>query len=152
MNKKTIFLSMGLVAVISGGWYGYSEYNRGVKKLESVKADLQMPANMLISAFEKDEQEANTIYLDKVIAVQGTVKAVEQDEKGDITIILGDLDDMSSVRCYMDSLFRQQAKGLIKGNLVTVKGACTGFNADDLLGSDVILNRCVIEKNNFNKQ
>jgi hypothetical protein len=103
-------------------------------------------AAALITAFETNETHANTKYLDKVIAVNGKIKTVEKDEKGFYSIILGDTGSMSSVRCSMDSTHQQGAAKLTPGVFVTVKGACTGFNADDLLGSDVILNRCVVEE------
>jgi hypothetical protein len=47
----------------------------------------------------------------------------------------------------MDSASVKQAVNLQAGTNVIVKGVCTGFNADELVGSDVVLNRCVqIEK------
>jgi hypothetical protein len=30
---------------------------------------------------------------------------------------------------------------------IKIKGNCTGYNEDELLGLDVIINRCVIEGN-----
>jgi hypothetical protein len=33
------------------------------------------------------------------------------------------------------------------GMTVKVKGNCTGYNEDELLGLDVIMNRCIIEEN-----
>jgi hypothetical protein len=48
----------------------------------------------------------------------------------------------------MDSVHQQDAAKVSVGTSVTVRGACTGFNKDEMgLGSDVILNRCVIVKN-----
>jgi hypothetical protein len=48
----------------------------------------------------------------------------------------------------MDSTHQKDAAKLVSGSSTTVRGSCTGFNKDDLgLGSDVILNRCVIVSN-----
>jgi hypothetical protein len=64
------------------------------------------------------------------------------------TVVLGKMDKMSSVRCSMDSTQVATASNLQAGSTVTIKGACTGFHADDMgLGSDVVLNRSVIETN-----
>ena len=71
---------------------------------------------------------------------------MEKDESGHYTLILGEEGSMSSVRCSMDSTHQQAADELQINTEVIIKGACTGFNADQLLGSDVILNRCVIVK------
>jgi hypothetical protein len=55
---------------------------------------------------------------------------------------------MSAVRCAMDTLFTNELMTLKKDQTITIKGMFTGFQKDDtgLLGSDIILNRCVIEK------
>ncbi len=145
MKKKRIVLGFFVVAIIGGAWFGYSEYNRKVRDLANVRAQVTMQANELIAAFEQNEVTANAKYLDKIIAVKGIVKKVEEDERGYISFILGDEGSMSSVRCSMDSVHVKDIVHVKDGADVTIKGACTGFNADELLGSDVILNRCVIE-------
>lgn len=147
MKQKKLIIIIALATVLlGGGWYGYSEYNRKVKDLSRVKADVVLDAKTLIQSFEKDEAASNVNYLDKIIAVKGNVKAVEKNDQGHVTVILGEEDGMSSVRCSMDSTHQGDVVSLSRGKMLTMKGACTGFNADELLGSDVILNRCVIEK------
>lgn len=148
MKKKQIFFSIILVAVFAGAWYGYGEYSRKVINLSDVKAQFHLEAAELLHAFEKDEAGANTLYLDKIIAVKGQVRSVEKDDKGNYTLVMGDGSSMSSVRCSMDSVHVKDVESVKEGNELTVKGACTGFNKDELLGSDVILNRCVIENKN----
>jgi hypothetical protein len=144
MKKKTFILSFISVGVIGGVWFGYNEYNRKVKDLADVKAQITMQTNELITAFEKDEKIANAQYLDKIIAVKGNVKTIEKDDRGNYSIVLGDNGSMSSVRCSMDSVHVKDVSSIKEGIEVVVKGACTGFNSDELLGSDVILNRCVL--------
>ena len=145
MKKKRIILSFIAVAIIGGAWFGYSEYNRKVEDLEEVKAQVIIGSNEIIAAFEKGETAANAQYLGKIIAVKGIVKTIEKDDRGYYSIVLGHAGSMSSVRCSMDSLHAKDIAAVKEGIEITVKGACTGFNADELLGSDVILNRSVIE-------
>jgi hypothetical protein len=146
MKKKRIIAGILLVAIIGGAWFGYGEYSRKVKDLANVDAQVKMQSSELISVFEKNESAANSELLDKIIAVTGNVKQIERNEYGYYTVVLGDQGSMSSVRCSMDSVHVKDIAGIKEGSSVTVKGACTGFNADELLGSDVILNRCVIEE------
>jgi DNA polymerase II small subunit/DNA polymerase delta subunit B len=146
MKKKRILLAFISVAFIGGAWFGYSEYNRKVKDLSTVTAEITLQTNELIAAFENNETVANAKYLDKIIAVKGCVKEIEKNDRGHYSIVLGDKAGMSSVRCSMDSVHVKDILMVKEGSVVTVKGACTGFNADELLGSDVILNRCVIEE------
>lgn len=144
MKRKNILFSIMTLAVIIGGLYGYKEYTRKVKDLSNVKEHVQLSANELITAFEKNEVEANALYLDKIIAVKGNIKAVEKNDKGYYSVILGDEMSMSSIRCSMDTAYGRDISKLKTGTFITIKGACTGFNADELVGSDVILNRCVV--------
>ena len=145
MSRKKIIFSVIAVAILCGSWYGYSEYTRKVKDLSTVKAQVKMEADELISAFEKNEAEANAMFLDKIIAVSGTVKAIEKNDMGYYSVILGN-ESMSSVRCSINPEHQEAVASLVEGSSVTMKGACTGFNADELLGSDVILNRCVVQR------
>ena len=145
MKQKKIIISALAVLILCGGWYGYREFNRKVKDLGSVRSDMKLTTDALISSFEKDELKSNTLYLDKIIAVTGMIRAIEKDEKGQFTIVLGNDDSMSSVRCSMDPDHNDEFTSLTEGKIVSLKGACTGFNSDELLGSDVILNRCVVD-------
>ena len=145
MKRKKILIASLVTLVICGGWYGYSEFNRKVKDLDKVRSDVKLQTTALVSAFENDETNANTLYLDKVIEVTGTVRTIEKDEKDQYTIVLGEEGTMSSVRCSMDPDQNEDVTRLAPGVKIIIKGACTGFNADELLGSDVILNRAVIK-------
>jgi len=144
--KKKIFVGLATIA-ITMGLYGYREYIRKNKNLSYVKANFKIQANAFIKEFEENEKKANEKFLDKIIAVSGAIRDVIKDDKGYYSIVLGDDENMSTVRCSMNSIDQDEVELLKKGNKIMIKGACTGFNADDLLGSDIILNRCVIQKN-----
>lgn len=145
MKRKKIILLAIALAVAGGGLYGFSEYTRKVKDLSKVKAQVSMNAAELIASFEKNEAEANARLLDKIIAVKGTVKTVEKNDLGYYTLVLGDEGSLSSVRCSLDPRYHRAVENISTGDYITIKGACTGFHADELLGSDVILNRCVLQ-------
>lgn len=142
--KRIIFFSVAII-LVTVGLYAFSEYNRKVKDLSKVKADVEVSAADILAEYEKDETASNQLYLDKVIAVKGTVKSLEKNDKGHYAVVLGNENAMASVRCSMDSVHQKQVEDIVTGSVVTIKGACTGFNSNDLLGSDLILNRCVIQ-------
>lgn len=146
--KKKIFISLAIIA-IAAGLYGYREYTRKNKNLSYVKANFKIQVNALIKEFEENEKMANKKFIDKIIAVSGTIKDVIKDDKGYYSIVLGGDENMSTVRCTMNTIDQGEVGLLKTGSEIMIKGACTGFNADDLLGSDIILNRCVIQKNNL---
>ena len=144
-TKKKFFAAISMLVLVAGS-YGYMEYTRGSKDLLYTKADYISIAKDLIKEFEQNEKAANEKFINKVIAVNGTVKDVIEDGDKFYTVMLGDGASTSSVRCSMDANHQSEAALLQLQRNVTIKGICTGFNADDLLGSDVILNRCIIEK------
>ena len=144
MKRTLLLIVLALVIVL--GFYGYREYVRGNKDLQEVAAQVTISAPDLIKAFETDSASANRSYLGKIIAVEGTVKSVEKEEGG-ATISLGEPGTMSSVRCSMDSAHLAEVAAVKAGQALTIKGACSGFNQDELLGSDVVLNRCVLTIN-----
>ncbi len=150
MKRKKIIIYTVLVLLVAGavaGFYIYKEYNRKHKDTADLKPDFTAPATQLLGEFGKDEKESNTKYLGKVLQVDGLVKDIVKDDNGFYTIVVGDTASMSSVRCSLDSVHNGQGATVNKGAAIAVKGICSGYNADEMLGSDLILNRAVIEKN-----
>lgn len=129
----------------AGTWYGYHEYNRGNKDYTKARADFVTTVPQLIGEFEKDDSSAGIKYNGKALEITAPIKNIEKDEKGFYTISLGDSTGLSSVRCSMDTTHQSDLTHLQKGSTITIRGACTGFIKDEMgLGSDVILNYCVI--------
>lgn len=148
MKKKTlIIVTTLLIALGACAWYAYSEFTRKVKDLSTVRADMHLSAAELIAEFEANEKSANEKYLDKVVAVRGTIREVQKSGEGNYAVVLGSGEGLSSVRCSMDADYAGEVADLPEGTLVIVKGAVTGFYSDELLGSDVVLNRAVIQRN-----
>lgn len=147
MQRKKITWLIILLVVLGGGWYGYREYTRTNKDLLEVNAHFTRPAGDLIKEYEADDSVATKKYNGKIVEVNGFVKKIDTDDQGYYTIVLGDTASLSSVRCSMDSTHQKDAANIAEGSSATIRGACTGFNKDEMgLGSDVILNRCVIIK------
>lgn len=148
MKRKKIIryiLIALLVIIAAAALYIYKEYNRTHKDTTRLKADYSLSATDLIKEFETNEQASNKKYTDKVVRVDGEVKDILRDDKGFYSLVLGDTASLSSVRCSIDSVHSQEAAAVKKGERIAVKGICSGFNADELLGSDVILVRSVVD-------
>ncbi|MGN6400166.1 MAG: OB-fold protein [Flavisolibacter sp.] len=141
---KKIILLVLVVIIAAAGFYAYREYNRTNKDLKDSKAEITTDAAALIAAFEKDSSSANKKYIDKLIAVSGSVKSIDKDGNP-VVIALGQSGEMSSVQCSMDSTHATDYKAVKEGDQITIKGKCTGGQTQDLFGTDVILNRCVLE-------
>jgi hypothetical protein len=150
MKKKKIIrivLVSLLVIVAFCGIYIYKEYNRKLPKTENLSAHYDITATQLIKEFEENEVLANKKYLDKVLSLKGTIQNKETSGNGFVVSIKDDAAASSSVRCSIDSAYAPDIAGITDGTKITIKGICTGFNKDELLGSDVIMVRCLVESN-----
>jgi hypothetical protein len=148
-NKKIIYRLIVIVIflIIGVGLYAYKEYNRKNVNIAETKAAYTLTELQLINEFAKDQNASNKKYLGKILELSGNIKKIDTDANGYHTLILGNSENMNSVRCSVDSVFNKEAHNLTEGSPVVIKGICTGYNADDLgLGSDVILNRSIAIK------
>lgn len=140
-HKLSKYLLAAVLVLMAAGIYVYREYNRKAPDTSELAAAYELTGMELIQAFQNGEANANTLYLGKVLAVSGTIKSVERDSSGTQTLVLGDAASMASVRCIMEKA--SEVASYAEGKTITIKGICTGYNADDMgLGADVILNRC----------
>lgn len=143
--KRKYIIGITALLLLFGAWYGYHEYNRKVVPTSELKAEFAVNAVEFIQAFEQDEAAANQRFLGKIVAVTGTIKSIDSAAGRINTIVLGDPSAMSAVRCLLDSSSSQTIPPLDKGKPIQLKGYCIGATIDPLLGTDVVLERCVIE-------
>ncbi len=147
MKKKTILMYSTIIVVIASltiGFYAYTEYNRKPKMPANADVDYVVDYAVLLGDFTANQQNANNRYLNKILKITGTVKTIDDDGNGNMTIVLGDSVSMNAIRCAISPTAHEKAKLLKTAQAITITGVCTGFNSDELLGSDIILNRCVI--------
>jgi len=138
------------VAFIALSFYGGHEYFRANADMADLKESVHADAVDLLNEFLNNDSLATKNYLGKILIIKGTLRELEKDEKGDYTLVLGEEGISSTIRCTMDAKHNQQSSALKKGTVIAVKGELTGFNADGtgLLGSDVLMNRCVVKDQN----
>src|SRR5690606_16275335 len=92
--------------------------------------------DVLVKAFEKDEQHANSIYLGKAIQVKGEIEETIKNQNGQTVVRLRYEDPMSGVQGTMkDKELKVEA-----GQTVTIKGFCNGYI--ELTG--VLLSDCIV--------
>lgn len=126
MTKKIIIAALA-VAII-GASLGLYLFNKPLDSTTGMKPDFSMSTVELISAFETNEELANTKYLDKVISVKGSVTKVERNNDK-VTVYLDADSPMSSVIFQLED-----GHSDIKiGQEVTLKGICTGYLMDVVL-------------------
>jgi RecJ-like exonuclease len=143
MKRRIIYLSI-LVIFSLTGIYMYTEYSRTNKDLLKEKTAFTIDAASLIRAYEQNETRFQQDYTDRVITVRGAIKKIDASENP-VVIALGTGEGFSSVQCSMDSTHSKLYSAIKEGQLVALKGIVTGGRSEDLFGTDVIMNRCVVE-------
>ena len=132
MNRKQIFLIAGgilaIIILIIGVKWIFQPASKSVQKEE---AEFMFGSSALVNEFITDEQMANSLYLDKVIQVTGTINNIVDDESV-IVVSLKDPESTSGVLCSFDKSVLSADK-LTLGTKITVKGICTGFLLDGVL-------------------
>jgi hypothetical protein len=133
---KKIGIDILLICLI-GAFIAREMYNKPHIDVAENPADISVTANILLADFSLDETKANSKYLDKIIAVKGTITNIEFNaEKA--TISLQTEDDFGSVVCYLVKDEFKKSAEIKEGQEVEIKGICTGFLMD------VILVKCVM--------
>ena len=140
--KRILFIVI-IVGLAVAAFFAFREYNRTNKDLKNTTPDITTDVTGILAAFDKDSASFNKKYTDKVIAVSGVVKSIDQ-QGNPVVIALGNAGEMSSVQCSMDSTYARDYQSVKEGAQVTIKGLCTGARADEMFGTDVILNRCIL--------
>lgn len=133
--KKILFVLLALLLV--GGGTAYYLWNKPHENISELEADVAIDAAQLFKEYEENEDAANAKYLEKTIAVTGTVKEATKSDDGKTAKIILDAGSDFGVSCELDPLSKHPRVDFTPGEKVTFKGKCTGLNFD------VQLARCV---------
>lgn len=146
MKKRKILIGtvIVLLAVLIASAYIYKEYNRKHADTATLNPDYVLSATALLNQFAHDSALSSRKYMDRLLQVSGVVKQVDSIDDRNLVMVLGDSTVRSAVRCNLDSVHQSVAMRIQAGQTITVKGVCSGYNQDELLGSDVILIRCAL--------
>lgn len=131
MNKKKIILLV-LLLVIVGAGISYKMYNKPHKNITETPVDIYVSANTILKEFSSDEKTANSKYLEKIIAVNGAISSIKiENGKGIITLTTNN--DFGGVLCHLSEKATTKINSLTTGQIITIKGVCTGYLMDVVL-------------------
>lgn len=133
--KRKIFAGV-LILIVVVAIIGYRMYSKQTPDIVDETADVIVTAKDLIAAFEKDTAAAGKMYLDKILAVTGTVKNV--DTSG--AVVMGEEGTPSEVVIGLDRRHLKDVEKIRVGAVATLQGICSGYNkssgdTDDLLAA-----------------
>lgn len=132
---KKLLIVVILLGLI-GLFWGYKMWNKPHENISEQKVAFTVSANNVLGEFEKNEADANTKYINKIIKVTGKVSNIESNDSTSIVTLETD-NPMSGVICELDPYSKHPRTNFQVGESIAFKGYCTGFL------SDVIISRCV---------
>ncbi len=138
MNKMSkIIIALAFIALAaSGGYYYVFVYSKNHHRNIQSEKSLSIQADSLSAQYQADETKANSLYLNKVLRITGTIISIDKDQTGKITLMIGKEDAFSNVSVTLSQTSPIAQKA---GDTITLKGVCTGAL------SDVVITDAVIE-------
>ena len=137
MKIKRIVLVVFVIGVVSAiGFYYYA--NRPVSDTTDQVADVTISATGLMSAYENNEKEADSLYLGKILEVAGVISSVDTAAK---VVTMETESMMGTVSCEFPADAATMLSGLAKGNSIIIKGECAGFLMDVVMKRSSVVHR-----------
>lgn len=126
MNKKfrIILFSIAMVGILAFTGYNYVMYG-GARNLSSEETAYKVSSKSISTEFSSNVETANKKYLEKAIAIEGTITKITGTE-----VIID-----NSIICNLKEL----DPSITKNQIITLKGRVVGY--DDLLG-ELKLDQC----------
>ena len=145
MKRKTLYVILFFVMLfIIGGSIGLYMYNKPVKNFAESEAEITLTSKDLFNAFTNDQAQASSKYVseDKTIQIKGKILDITQNAEGITNILIDVADPEGDISCTLIKEEAQKAKKYKAGNMITLKGQCTGYQ--ELINKEVILIGCGI--------
>jgi hypothetical protein len=136
-------ITVFIIAVVVAGSYAYYEFNRENKDLKDVKPAISINSSELMKNFTADLKNYDSLYKNKVIEITGVITRIDTTELPMI-VFFGEKNSMSSIQCSMNPEHHESYRSLIVGSMTRLKGMYIGAISEELFGTDIKLNRCVI--------
>ncbi|WP_411029580.1 OB-fold protein [Spongiimicrobium sp. 3-5] len=128
-----------LIALTLGSAIALYYYNKPAIDVQNADTAYALSAKNLIWEYQEDEISTNKKYLEKIIQVKGLVAEVAFHKGFHVVTLNGEGLD-SKVICHMEPTENKKTAGLEKGQMVAVKGICTGYLLDVMLIKCVLIN------------
>lgn len=135
--RKTILWSVLALVVIGAGIYWYVATEKFADTNDR-EAAYTVNALDFIREFHANDSAANTKYRDKIITVNGTVSAVEPADSATMNIKFVDTTTGSYVIFAFQEQHVAEAKTVKEGDVVSIKGSCSGGTFSEILGVEKI--------------
>ena len=125
-NKIIIVIASIAVIAFSAYYYIFIYSSNNHRQVQSETA-IAITSDSLVAKYQADEKLANSLYLNKAVAVTGNLLSIDKNQEGKTTLVIGRSDSFSNVSVTMSSDSPITKK---VGAPITIKGLCTGALSD----------------------
>lgn len=132
MKKVVLIL---LVVLIAGIGIGYYLYNMPVASVADRDPVAIVTADELMESYENNETGSDSLYLDKLVQVEGIIQSIQSDTSG-VIILLSTSGGMFGISCKLEP-GQIAPRSASEGAKIQLKGIVNGYMGD------VSMNRCV---------
>ena len=134
--KKIILYALVLILIVATSGYYYVFIYSKNRKFDMEHAEsMNIKADELVKAFQENEANANKLYIDKVLLINGVVGATAKTQAGETSVTLSSSDPFSGVMATLDSTITSQVK---VGDTIDIKGFCKGFLSDVVITNAIL--------------
>jgi hypothetical protein len=125
-NKIIIVIALITAIAFSAYYYIFIYSSNNHRQVQSETA-IAITSDSLVAKYQADEKLANSLYLNKAVAVTGNLLSIDKNQEGKTTLVIGRSDSFSNVSVTMISTAPITQK---VGESITIKGLCTGALSD----------------------
>jgi uncharacterized protein YpmB len=127
-TKNKIIIIIAIIAAIAFSAYYYIfVYSSNNHRQVQSETAIAITSDSLVAKYQADEKLANSLYLNKAVAVTGNLLSIDKNQEGKTTLVIGRSDSFSNVSVTMISTAPITQK---VGETITIKGLCTGALSD----------------------
>ena len=134
--RKRIFFTVLVLALVGGGIY-YYVINKSHRDIKNTTEDFLISSTDLYKEYSTDETASNAKYLDKIIAVEGTVAELQLENPEEPTVAVSTGVEGMTVSCGFVKDSKAKVETLKPGQKIKIKGKCDGMG---MFG--VVLTQC----------
>jgi uncharacterized UPF0160 family protein len=133
-NKIIIVIASIAVIAFSAYYYIFIYSSNNHRQVQSETA-IAITSDSLVAKYQADEKLANSLYLNKAVAVTGNLLSIDKNQEGKTTLVIGRSESFSNVSVTMSSDAPITKK---VGAPITIKGLCTGALSDVVITDGVV--------------
>lgn len=138
-SRRKIFVA-GLIAVVICAFYFGYQYFKSPDEMQDMVADLSVNAYKIVDDYSQNELKSDSIYLGKIIDINGMVAEVNSAGKDGITIYFEPFNSTGSLAVLMKDKTVDQ-KSPIQGDSIMVRAVCTGYLMDVMCNRGVVIKK-----------